>query len=386
MLMRLLALLTFAAAASLPLVSGQGVDNPTIAILRYGGTANETTFSELGVLDILQAAGAISAAERDLLDQRIDLEGEHINIFWGDAGWDLALANLMIDDALGREADALIALTTPVARAAANATADMDDPPPVLFASVFSPTDAGIAESTCEKPANITGSVIVAPYQRTLALLGEQNPDIVSIGVLSSSSEISGVAGGDEVEALAQERGWNVKRLAVNALSDFPLAAQSLADDLVDAIVAPIDAVTAQALPVLSGIANESGIPFVYPILGSVYHGATFGLGFMEHYEQGLHLGRLLTGYLAGELDVAATGIRSFMGEGHSVNLDAAAEQDLSIAQALIDSAEIVIQDGVATTSEAFNAAYQTHSQDHLRSAEAQAEAAAFMASLQCGE
>ena len=360
--------------------------NPVIAILRYGGTPEETTLSEYGVLDMLQASGYISADERDHLNSRQDLEGENITIFWGDGGWDLATVNLMVDDALGREADALVTVTTPVTRAAVNATSDMDDAPPVLFASVFNAAEAGIAASACDKPANATGSVIVAPYERTLALLQEQNPTLGSIGVISSSSEISGVAGGDEVSALAEALGLSVERVAVTAISDFPLAAQSLADAAVDAIVAPIDATTAQALPIISDIANDNGIPFVYPVLGAVYHGATFGVGFMDHYAQGLHLGSLLTAHLAGELDAAAAGIRSFTGESHSVNLDAAAEQGITISQSIIDGADIALSGGEATQSDAFLAAYAVSSIDELASAEMQEMTAELLASLQCGE
>ncbi len=367
-----------------PAALAQDDRNPSVAILRYGGTAGETTFSEFGVLDMLEATGIISAEEREHLSARQDLDGENITIFWGDAGWDLAFANLMVDDALGREADVLIALTTPVTRTAVNATLDLDDPPAVLFASVFNPIEAGIADSLCEKPAHVTGSVVEAPYARTLSLLQEQNGDLSSIGILFSSGEITGIAGAEALESLAEELGLSVSQAAVNNLSDFPVASQSLADDAVDAIIAPIDAVTAQALPVISGIANENGIPVVYPILGAVYHGTTFGVGMTSHYQQGLHLGRLLTAQLSGELDTAATGLAVFIGQSHSVNLDAAAEQGIGIAQELIDSADIIIQNGEATQSEAFIAAYELHSQDYLQSAEAQAEAAAALAELQC--
>ena len=371
---------------ALSLAPAAAVGNPVVAILRYGGTPEETTLSEYGVLDMLQAGGYISADEREHLDRRQDLEGENITIFWGDGGWDLATVNLMVDDALGREADALVTVTTPVTRAAVNATSDMDDAPAVLFASVFSAAEAGIAASSCDKPANATGSVIVPPYARTLALLQEQNPMLSNIGIISSSSEISGVAGGDEVSALAEALEMSVERVAVTTISDFPLAAQSLADAAVDAIVAPIDAITAQALPVISDIANDNGIPFVYPVLGAVYHGATFGVGFMDHYAQGLHLGRLLTAHLAGELDTAATGIRSFTGENHSVNLDAAEEQGITIGQDIIEAADIVLSGGLAEQSDAFVAAYAVHGMDTLRSAEMQDMAAESLASLQCGD
>ncbi len=384
MLIRLLTILIITAAACIAPVAAQEGDNPTLAILRYGGTDAETTFSEYGVLDMLQAEGYISAEERQTLDTREDLEGAYVNIFWGDAGWDLATANLMVDDALGRDADVLITVTTPVTRAALNATADMDEPPPLLFASVFNPLEAGIAQPVCDKPAHATGSEIRAPYERALAVLMEQNPNLSVIGVISSSSEISGITGAAQISALAEARGIEVERTAVISLPDFPLAARSLADAAVDAIIAPIDAVTAQALPVISEIANENGIPFLYPVLGAVYHGATFGVGFMEHYEQGLHLGRLVTGVLNGELDTAQTGIRVFSGDSHSVNLDAADEQGIKIAAALLESADIVISGGEDSKSAAFDEAYRTYSMDELRSAEVMEMGAGAIASLNC--
>lgn len=384
MFKKLLLLVLVAALCAGGFTLAQDGDNPTLAILRYGGTEAETTFSEFGVLDMLQARGYISAEERQSLDTRADLDGENISIFWGDAGWDLATANLMVDDALGRDADVLVTVTTPVTRAALNATADMDEPPPLLFASVFNPLEAGIAQPVCDKPAHATGSEIRAPYERALAVLLEQNPNLTVIGVISSSSEISGITGAAQISALAEAQGIEVERTAVISLPDFPLAARSLADAAVDAIIAPIDAVTAQALPVISEIANENGIPFLYPVLGAVYHGATFGVGFMEHYEQGLHLGRLLTGVLDGELDTAATGIRVFSGESHSVNLDAADEQGIEIAAGLLDSADITVSGGEDSKSAAFAAAYAIHSQEYLASDEAREAGAAVMESLAC--
>lgn len=359
---------------------------PTLAILRYGGTEGETTWSEFGVLHMLEAEGYISADERAQLAMRQNLEGENINVFFGDAGWDLATANLMVSDALGRGADALVTLTTPVTRAAANATAGMDDPPTALFASAFNPVEAGIMESACEKPANMTGSQIIAPYERALSLLMEQNAGLESVGIIHSTSEISGVAGAARLAELAEGAGLTVEVAAVVSLSDFPAAAQGLQGAGVDAIVAPIDALTAQALPVISQVANETGIPFLYPVLGAVYHGATFGIGFTDHYAQGLHLGRLAAAALDGSLDAANTAVRDFSGESYSVNLDIAAEQGIEIPQDLIDGADIVIQGSEATQSAAFQAAYAVDDIADLQTDEARAEAAAMIKSLNCEE
>ncbi len=357
---------------------------PVVAILRYGGAAGETTWSEFGVLEMLQAEGYIAAEDRDSLNARFDLEGEHITIIWGDAGWDLATANLMVSDSLGREADVLVTLTTPVTRAAVNATMDMDEPPAVLFASVFNAVEAGIIEAACDKPAHVTGSVVEAPYARSLELLQSQNANLGSVGVIHSLTEISGMVGAEEINALGEAMGLTIETAAVSNLADFPAAASSLVGKGVDAILAPVDAVTAQALPVISQIAYEEGIPVLYPILGSVYHGTTFGVGFYDHYDQGLNLGRLLTAQLDGSLDAASAAVQTYTGEAHSVSLDAAEQQGLMIAPEIIDGAAIVLQDGEDSQSDAFKAAYVTRSQDDLRSQAAKDEAAAFIESLRC--
>ena len=375
----LLPFVTFFAAA-------QESDKPTVAILRFGGVAEQTTLSEYAVLDALMAEEFISEPERDQLGARQDLEGQRIDIFWGDAGWDLAAANLMVDDALGREADILVTLTTPVTRAALNATEDMDDPPPVLFASVYNPIEGGIASSSCEKPAHATGAELRAPYDRALALMQELVPDLDSVGVIHSVSEISGASGADEIRALAAAQEIEVKTMAVTGFSDFPLAAQGMADSAVEAMIAPIDAVTAQALPIISDIAIENGIPFLYPVLGAIFHGATVGVGTVDHYEQGLHLGRLLISALAGELDTSVTGIRAFTGERHSVNLDAAAAMGVDVPASSIESADVVLREGEASVSDAFRAAYALRGMAWLQSDEARQQARDAIESLRCGE
>ena len=379
---RLLTLMIILSIASMSLVSAQDEDNPTVAILRYGGAAEETTFSEYGVLDMLQAR-AIFGGRAPIAGYAPGLGGREYRHLLGRRRLGSGDRQLMVDDALGREADVLITVTTPVTRAALNATADMDEPPPLLFASVFNPLEAGIAQPVCDKPAHATGSEIRAPYERALAVLMEQNPNLSVIGVISSSSEISGITGAAQISALAQAQGIDVERTAVISLPDFPLAARSLADAAVEAIIAPIDAVTAQALPSSARSQREW-----HPLSLS---GAGRGLSWRylrrrlhAALRAGLALGRLLTGVLDGELDTATTGIRVFSGESHSVNLDAAAEQGIAIASALINSADIVVSGSEDSQSGAFGAAYALQSQEYLASDEARAAASAAMESLAC--
>ncbi len=74
-------------------------DKPTIALLKWGDL-NTVALAEKGVLDMLQAYGYINEDERAIVNEERSLEGENINIMYGDALFDRAQANFIIEDAL----------------------------------------------------------------------------------------------------------------------------------------------------------------------------------------------------------------------------------------------------------------------------------------------
>ena len=103
-------------------------DKPTLAFLRFGASTL-ISIAESGILDTLELYGFISADERAGLNESVDLEGEHLNVIYSDAGWDIATANLIIEDALDRGADVLMTWSAPVTQIAANMLSEMEDPP-----------------------------------------------------------------------------------------------------------------------------------------------------------------------------------------------------------------------------------------------------------------
>lgn len=336
----------------LPLAAAQGEDNPTIALLRFG-SINAFDVTEGAVLDILESYGFISAEERADLDMRQDLQGEHINIIWGSANFDLPTANLMLGNALDSEPDALVTLTTTVTQLAINATSDMDDPPVVLFASVHNPYEAGLLQSACVKPAHVAGSLSTTPYQDVLKLLLAQYPEIKTIGTIFSSSEAAGIAGAEEISQIGETLGLTVLTSAVAGVGELNLAAEGLISKGVEAFVMPIDRVISEAgLPIVVQMGNEYDIPVFHPTLFAIENGATVSAGFYNYYAQGENLGRLLVGHLTGELDIAKTAIIEQASSAIGVNLDEASSKGIDIAQEIIEQAEVVISGGEATMSE----------------------------------
>ena len=78
-------------------------------ILRHGPRPN-SPITEGAILDVLESYGFISTLENRILEDRRELEGEKLTIYWGDAGFDFPSVNLIIEDALDKDVDVLVTL------------------------------------------------------------------------------------------------------------------------------------------------------------------------------------------------------------------------------------------------------------------------------------
>ncbi|MDE2635856.1 MAG: ABC transporter substrate-binding protein [Chloroflexota bacterium] len=344
MIQRFLLLIALLALVVIPALA-QDDDKPTIAILSFGYHSN-VNLSVKGTLDMLQAYGYINQEERDVLDQQQDLEGEGINIFWGDAAYDIGFANLMVRDALDKDPDALITITTPVAQIAAKSTLDMDDPPLVIFNVVSNPYVAGIADAPCIKPAHISGSQFLAPYDRIVPLMLLQDPEMQVLGTIFTSNEPSGVFGANQITAVAESLGLQIERASIVSAADLTLAAEGLVSKGIEAFILPTEATVASGLPAIIQVANEHGLPVMYTAGNAVYRGATIGAGVYSYFKEGVIAARMLIAHLQGEIDIATAGINLQNDMSVGVNLDVAADQGLEISAEVLAAADFVVADG----------------------------------------
>ena len=329
----------------IPMAAAQDDSKPTIGIFRFG-TITGLTLTEHGILNALELYGFISAEERAQLDDYQDIEGEKVDIIWGDANFDISSINLILEDMLDRGIDVLVTISTPVTQAAVNVTLDMDDPPAVLFTAVYSPYKSGIADSSCIKPDHVTGVETRTPYENIVSLLLLQNPDMKKIGIIYSSLETSGVFGAEEVTEIAEALGLTIESAAVTSIPDIPLAADGLITKGIEALLIPMDTMTTRGLPLLVETAVTNDIPIFHSTLGGVYSGATVSAGSTLYYLRGVNLGYILAAHLNDELDIAAAGIKAadFMYVG--INMNLARAQNIEVSEALMAEADIVLEEG----------------------------------------
>ena len=346
-----LVLMTLVLLLALPLAPASFADDaPTVAILRFGPLLT-ASLTEDGLLGRLHGAGYLNDEEFFLARERQDVKGEALNLHWGDADYNFANVGLIIERALDQSPDLLVTFSAPVTLAALNATIDLDSPPAIIFSHVYNPFEAGVAQTSCVKPAHITGLAKATPYSDVVELLTLYDTALETIGVLYSASEPEGVYGAEEIAATASAMGLHVELAAVVGLADVTVAAEGLIAKGAQAIVSPADLITTRGLPALQKVAAENEVPLFHSNFGAITLGATISAGASQNTLEGRVLGTLVEQYLNGSLDVAGTGIGVFEELTVGLNADAAEFQGVDISDSLLERVDITIANDTASES-----------------------------------
>ncbi|MBK8025720.1 MAG: ABC transporter substrate-binding protein [Chloroflexi bacterium] len=223
-------------------------------------------------------------------------------------------------------------------------TSDLEGPP-VIFNVVTSPYVAGVAQSACIKPAWITGSQALAPYAATVPLIFEIVPDADTVGYIYNNAEANSVANTDIITPIMAELGLTMEVQTIANSSEVATAAEALVTRGVDVFYVATDSTVVAGLEGLLQVANENGIPVIASDPSSAARGAVLAQG-LDYMQEGRDAGRMAVAYLKGELDISRTSISVQQTNLLAVNLDAAETLGLTLSDALMERAGIVIENG----------------------------------------
>ncbi len=321
----------------------QGDGKPTIAWLKWGDSSN-VALAEKAIKDMLQAYGFINDEERALLDDERSIEGEHINVIYGDSLFDRMEANAIIDEALDKDADVFVTFTTQMTQIAYYAIHEFIDPPKLIFTVTSGPYITGVAKSSCIKPDFVIGTVPVTNYEDIVPLLLMQDPDMKVVGTIYSPQQRASEVGVSRITAIGESLGLTVEAESITVTPDLYQAVDNLANRGAEAIIIPI--FTFQGFSLLLSLSYDYGLPVLFSAPQNAYRGGTIGGGFFGLYKQGVIAGAMLVSYLNGDLDISQTSIYESDDFAFAVNLDAADLQDVEISQALLDGAAYIVENG----------------------------------------
>ncbi|MCY4063486.1 MAG: ABC transporter substrate binding protein [Chloroflexi bacterium] len=366
-----------------PPAMAQNNDNPTIAWLKWGDSRN-VALAEKAILDMLEVYGFITADERAMLDEERSIEGERINVIYGDSLFDRMEANAIIDEALDKDADVFITFTTQMTQIVYYAIREFMDPPKLIFTVTSGPYITGVAQSSCVKPDFVIGTVPVTNYEDIVPLLRMQNPDMKVAGAIWSPQQRASEVGVGRIRAIAEalDPPLNIVDETIIVTPDLYQAVDKLANRGAEAIIIPI--FTFQGFSLLLSLTYDYGLPIVFSAPQNAYRGGTIGGGFYGLYKQGVIAGNMLIAHLNGDIDIATTSIYESDDFAFAVNLDAADLQDVEISQALLDGAAYIVEDGQTAQGVTLQWPEAEITLPDMSMEERRAADLAFLAGLEC--
>ncbi len=313
-----------------------------------------------GIIDTLAAGGYV--------------DGETVELVIANGEGDIPTMNTIAENfVFDEDVDLIMAISTPALQAAYNVTSDFEEPP-ILFSSVTSPYQAGVAESPCIKPSWVTGSQALAPFEQTVPLIFEIVPDAQTVGYIYNTAEANSVANTEILVPLMEQLGLEMEIQEIANSSEVVTAAEALVSRDVEVFYVATDSTVVAGLEGLVSVANENDIPIVASDPSSGERGTVLAQG-LDYYQEGVDTGIMAIEYLDGELDIATTGISRQTGTNLVINLDAAEEQGVDVPDSLLENAGVVIEDGEVTNM-----------QEELTDEDLLAEADDFLENLQCSE
>jgi putative tryptophan/tyrosine transport system substrate-binding protein len=167
----------------------------------------------------------------------------------------------LADELVRLPVDVILAVNTPAAQAAKNATATI----PIVMTRVADPIKSGLVPSLANPGANLTdlsfSAADVAPKQ--LQLLKEMLPRIARAAVLWYADNPAATMGVDGVEHAAAQVALHLFRVPVRAASDFLRAFEATARTRAEAIVVFEDVWLTRHRVAIVSLAAKQSLPII---------------------------------------------------------------------------------------------------------------------------
>ena len=317
----------------------------TLAAGGSGEAAADDGTVLVGISKLLSHA-ALDAAEQGIQDY---LATTDLNV-----RYDLQNANGVISTAASiaqqfdsEHCDVVVGIGTASAQALANVFTDI----PVLFAAVTDPVDAGLVISNDGSPdTNVCGVSDMNPVEEQIKLLHEIT-GATRIGNVYSSGEQNGVVLMQQAQAACDKLGLELVTVAVSNSSEVRTALQSIIDR-VDAVYIATDNNVISAIATIDDVCNDAGIP-----LFSADPSGIDGLECMiawgfNYHSIGTATGRLIEDIIVNGANPGEQGT-VFLTDPADFelwfNLDTAEKLGYTIPQEYLDTAAVIIENGVKT-------------------------------------
>lgn len=216
----------------------------------------------IGILQFTERLDAAVEGFKAGMTEEGYIEGQNITYLYRNAERDIDLLDSYTREMVNDGAELILAITTPAAVAAMEATRETDIP--ILFVMVSDPQSAGLVDSLTEPGGRITGVIDggVQVAAKRLEILAQADPNIKRVLVVHSNTAAL-MQAIDDLRAVAPELGIELVLISVTSTEEAGAAYASIEPGEVDAVFVPSDSIVARADAALLQLVQRDCIPAI---------------------------------------------------------------------------------------------------------------------------
>lgn len=263
------------------------------------GQQNTAGPIQIGLTQIVEHP-ALDATRQGIIDGLAEagyVDGQQIKIEFQSAQGEPTIAQQIAEKFVADKKDLIIAIATPSAQAAVQAT--KSNPIPVIFSAITDPVGAGLVADLQKPGGHVTGASDLVPVKVQMELFQRLGIDVANLGVIYNAGEANSVALMNDIRAAAGELGLSVVEAMVANAAEVQQAAQSLVGR-VDGLYLITDNTLAQGVASVIEIANSRKIPAISSVESYVEQGALATLG-LNYYLHGKLTAEIIVDVLEGK-------------------------------------------------------------------------------------
>lgn len=298
---------------------------------------NEEQIVKIGIMQIVEHPALDSAREGfiDALKEENYIDGQDLEIEIQNAQGDMTTAQTIAEGFKSKKKDLILAIATPTAQAAYNATKEI----PILITAVTDPVSAGLVESWSEPNTNVTGTSDMTPISKQFELLKTLIPKAKKVGVIYNTSEVNSEIQVDKAKELAKNFQLEIIAIGITNVNEVSQALDNLLDK-VDVVYTPADNLVASSMPLILSKTLKRNIPIIGAEKAHVEAGALATEG-IDYYNLGLQTGKMAISVLKGK-SPSEISIETLEETKLTININSAKQLGIEVPDELLKKAEIM--------------------------------------------
>ncbi|HKL87215.1 MAG TPA: ABC transporter substrate-binding protein [Treponemataceae bacterium] len=323
----------------------------TVIFVGFGSCTKKETASlsgprtfRVGISKIVSHI-ALDTTEQGIQDELAE-RGIPVTFDLQNANGDVNTAAQIAQKFLTDKVDAVVAIATPNAIAAANTIKDK----PVIFSVITDPVAAGLVNADLKGQGNVTGLSDMPDVLSHLTLF-VRVAKIKTLGHIYTSSEANSASSLEQIEKACKSLGLTLITQSINNSSEVKQATQALIKR-VDGIYLTTDNTVFSALPALLEVAAVNKKPVFSSDTTSAAEGGCLIASGFDYYKAGRATGVILADVLLGKKpsDIPVKFLSEPSEMDFLIDLDAAKNCGITFPQDILESAGKIFENGKLTT------------------------------------